>query len=53
MENVSNDIVNMMLKQLGATSVKTTPTKITVVKFDISQDFRLTYLFEEIGRAHV
>lgn len=46
MENVSNDIVNMMLKQLGATSVKTTPAKITVVKFDISQDFRLTYLFE-------
>lgn len=46
MENVANDIVNMMLKQLGATSVKTTPAKITVVKFEIGHDFRLSYLFE-------
>ena len=46
MENVSNDIVNMMLKQIGATSVKTTPAKITVVKFDIASNLRLSYLFE-------
>ena len=46
MENVTTDIINMMLKQLGADSVKTTPAKITIVKFDIAHDFRLTYLFE-------
>ena len=40
-----NDIINMMLKQLGATSVKTVHANITVAKFEI-EDYKMSYMYE-------
>lgn len=42
MDRTSNDIAVMMLKQMGAFSIKTSPAKVTIVKFLI-QDRRTPY----------
>lgn len=46
MDRVGQDIMTMMLKQLGAESIKISPAKITVVKFAIGDDLRITYMIE-------
>ena len=33
MDRTGNDIAVMMLKQMGAFSIKTSPAKVTIVKF--------------------
>lgn len=43
---VSDDMINVMLRQMGAASIKTTPTHINVAKFLIGDDLRLTYMYE-------
>lgn len=56
MDRTGNDIVVMMLKQMGAFSIKTTPAKVTIVKFLVEDEenldehpersLKLTYVFE-------
>ncbi len=46
MYNVSDDMVNMTLKQMGAVSVKSSPGHINKIKFEIGPDFKLTYIYE-------
>ena len=43
---VSDDMINVMLRQMGAASIKTTPAHINVAKFLIGDDLRLTYMYE-------
>lgn len=45
MDWTTNDIINMMLKQLGSTSVKTVHANITVAKFEI-EDYKMSYMYE-------
>ena len=47
MDWTTNDIINMMLKQLGATSVKTVHANITVAKFEI-EDYKMSYMYDII-----
>ncbi len=42
---VSDDMINVMLRQMGAVSIKTTPAYISIAKFEIG-DLRLTYMYE-------
>ena len=42
---VSDDMINVMLRQMGAVSIKTTPAYISIAKFEIG-DIRLTYMYE-------
>lgn len=56
MDRTGNDIAVMMLKQMGAFSIKTSPAKVTIVKFLIQDEehltghpersLKLTYVFE-------
>lgn len=46
MDRTGQDIVVMLLKQMGAVSIKTMPAKITIAKFELDDDFKLTYVFE-------
>jgi hypothetical protein len=43
---VTDDMANVVLKQLGASSVQTKPAYINVVKFEISPTFEITYVYE-------
>lgn len=43
---ISDDMVNIMLRQMGAFSIKTTPAHINIAKFDIGEDLRITYMYE-------
>ena len=45
MDYTVNDIINMMLKQLGAMSLKTVHANITVAKFEI-EDYKMSYMYE-------
>ena len=42
---VSDDMINVMLRQMGAVSIKTTPAYISIAKFEVG-DLRLTYMYE-------
>lgn len=42
---ISNDMLHLGLKQLGADSLQTTNTKLSVVKFKINDKFNVSYLF--------
>ncbi len=44
--NMSNDMINIRLKQLGAASIKTSPAHINIAKFEIAEDLRITYMYE-------
>ena len=44
-DNISWDILNMNLKQLGATNIETTPTKINRVEFKICPILTVSYFF--------
>jgi len=46
---VTDDMANVVLKQLGAVSVQTKPAYINTVKFDISPTFEITYVYEMRG----
>ncbi len=43
---VSDDMINIMLRQEGAVSIKTSPAHINIAKFVIGDDVRLTYMYE-------
>lgn len=44
--NMSNDMINIRLKQLGAASIKTSPAHINIAKFEIGEELRITYMYE-------
>ena len=44
-DNISWDILHMNLKQLGATNIETTPTKINRVEFKICPILTVSYFF--------
>lgn len=46
MYSVSDDMINMMLKQMGAVSIKSSPAYVNVVKFDVVPDVPFTYVYE-------
>lgn len=43
---VSDDMINVMLRQAGAVSIKTSPAHINIAKFVIGENFRITYMYE-------
>lgn len=45
-DTISDDVINIVLRQVGAKSIKTTPAHVNVVKFDIGRDVTVTYLYE-------
>jgi hypothetical protein len=45
-DTTTDDMVNMMLRQMGATSIKTKPAHINIVKFDLSPELRVSYMYE-------
>lgn len=42
---VSDDMINVTLRQMGAVSIKTSPAYINIAKFEIG-DLRVTYMYE-------
>ncbi len=42
---VSDDMINLVLRQMGAVSIKTSPAYINIAKFEIG-NLRLTYMYE-------
>lgn len=45
-DTISDDMINLRLRQAGAKSIKTNRAHINVVKFEISEDINITYLYE-------
>lgn len=45
-DTISNDMINIVLRQMGATTIKTKPAHITIAKFELNDSFRITYLYE-------
>lgn len=45
-DTISEDMVNLLLRQMGAVSIKTSPAYINIVKFEIGSDVKITYLYE-------
>lgn len=45
-DTISNDMINIVLRQMGAATIKTKPAHITIAKFELGEDFRITYLYE-------
>ena len=43
---ISDDMVNIMLRQMGAKSIKTSPAHINIAKFDLGEDLKITYMYE-------
>lgn len=43
---ISDDMVNISLRQMGAISIKTSPAHINIAKFEIGEEFRITYMYE-------
>lgn len=46
MDRTSEDMINMMLKQKGAAKLKSIPTYVNTVKFVISKNLKLVYIYE-------
>lgn len=44
--NMSNDMINIRLRQLGAVSIKTSPAHINIAKFEVAEDLRISYMYE-------
>jgi len=42
---ISYDMINMELRQMGATNIESNATHIVIVDFDISEDMRISYLY--------
>ena len=45
-DTISDDLVNIQLRQMGAASIKTTPGYINIAKFEIGDGVKVTYLYE-------
>jgi len=45
-DTITDNMANAMLRQMGATSIITKPAYINIVKFDISEELSITYLYE-------
>lgn len=45
-DTITDNMVNTVLKQMGATSIKTKPAYINIVKFELTDSVRLIYLYE-------
>ncbi|MEG0924295.1 MAG: hypothetical protein RR313_05195 [Anaerovoracaceae bacterium] len=45
-DTITDDLINVMLRQLGASSVKTSPAHINIAKFDLAPGLRVKYLYE-------
>ena len=43
---ISDDMVTISLRQMGAISIKTSPAHINIAKFEIGEEFRITYMYE-------
>lgn len=54
-DTISDDMINLRLRQLGAKSIKTTPAHVNIVKFAISDEVSITYLYEikETGEIYL
>ena len=42
-DTISDDLVNIQLRQMGAASIKTTPGYINIAKFEIGDGVKVTY----------
>lgn len=45
-DTINDDMINLRLRQLGAKSIKCMPAHINIVKFEISPEVHVTYLYE-------
>lgn len=45
-DTISDDLVNIQLRQMGAASIKTTPGYINIAKFEIGDGVKVTCLYE-------
>ena len=45
-DQVADNIVNNILRQMGATKIKTMPGYINIVTFALSEDFVVQYVYE-------
>ncbi|MDY2959533.1 MAG: hypothetical protein SOR72_01870 [Hornefia sp.] len=43
---ITDSIVNTVLRQMGATKIKTLPASINIVTFKFSEDFKVKYVYE-------
>ena len=43
---ITDSIVNTVLRQMGATKIKTLPAYINIVTFKFSEDFKVQYVYE-------
>ncbi|MEA4921864.1 MAG: hypothetical protein VB031_00705 [Eubacteriaceae bacterium] len=44
--NFSDEMINMVLRQMGAASIKTTPGHINIAKFPITPEMIITYMYD-------
>ena len=45
-DKVASDMIDMMMKQLGATSIKNMPAHINVYEFDINGELTIKYMLD-------
>lgn len=45
MNRVSEDMINIILKQMGATSIKSVPSYVNIVKFEVTPKLKLSYVY--------
>lgn len=50
-DRVISDMINMMVKQLGATTVKTMPAHINIYEFEINDELTIKYMLD-LRRDH-
>ena len=50
-DKVASDMIDMMMKQLGATSIKNMPAHINVYEFDINGELTIKYMLD-LRRDH-
>lgn len=50
-DRVASDMINMMVKQLGATSVKNIPAHINIYEFEINDELTIKYMLD-LRRDH-
>lgn len=42
----SDEMINMILRQMGAVSIKTTPGNINIVKFQVAPQMKVSYMYD-------
>lgn len=50
-DRVTSDMINMMVKQLGATNVKNMPAHINIYEFEINDELTIKYMLD-LRRDH-